>query len=142
MFKNSVIKLFNPRLNRRGSKSQFKLVHRFKNSSFQEKRPRLITISKIPSKLKKVSIIFVLKVINLQSFILKRRTNLSSINFSYALLHNITSSAKIFAPLLNLLKNRNMPFIHIKTTRNETSNHIINQLDPTHHANRFPFPRH
>jgi len=85
--------------NRRGSISQFKLVLRFKNSDFQEKRPKLITISKIPSKLENVSIIFVLKVINLQSSIVNRRTDLNPINRSYVFLYNIISSNKIFAPL-------------------------------------------
>ena len=49
--------MFNPRPNKRGSISQAKLVLRFKNSDFQEKKSRLVTISKIPSKLEKVSII-------------------------------------------------------------------------------------
>ena len=43
-----------------------------------------ITISKIPSKFKKVRIIFMMEINNLQSSILKRRTNLSLINCSYA----------------------------------------------------------
>jgi len=87
------------------------------------------------------SVQFVLEVINLQSSFLKRRTNLSPINCSYAFLHNTTSPNKIPAPLLNLLKNRDKSFIHIKTISKKTNNHSINQLDLTHHAKRFPFPR-
>ena len=100
MLKNSAIKLFNPSLSKRGFIRQVELILRFKNSDFQEKRPRLITISKVPSKFEKISIILILKVINLQSYILKRRINLSLVNCRYAFLHNVINPNEISAAQL------------------------------------------
>jgi len=84
VFKNSVIKLFNLKPNRRGAISQSKLVLDLRTMTFKRKKPILITISKISSKLEKVNIIFVLEVINLQSSILKKRK--TNLNYNYVFL--------------------------------------------------------
>jgi len=103
-----------------------KLIFWFKNSNFQEKRPRLVTIGKVSSKLKKIGIIFMTEINNVQTSILKRRANHSSINCSYNFFQNITNPNKISTPLLNLLKKRNKPFIQViyttMTTRKKTLN--------------------
>ena len=75
IIKYSRIKLLNSRPKRWGSINHSKLVFLFKNTGFQEQRPRLVAISKVLSKLKKICIIFMVKINNFQTFILKGRTN-------------------------------------------------------------------
>jgi len=84
MFKNSVIKLILRQIEEDISHS--KLVIWVENFGFQEKRPSLITICEILSKLKKTCLIFMMKVNNLQSSIIKRWTNLSPF-FSHSLFY-------------------------------------------------------
>jgi len=63
--------------------NNYKLLFLFKNPGIQEKRPRLVARSKVPRKFKKIHIIFMMKINNVQTSILKTRINRSPIKDSY-----------------------------------------------------------